>query len=245
MTDMNRAIVWPIVVVAAVVVAIVAWRWVDKEEPPPLGPIAFETAVPDPTSAELVPETYCSPSVPGWNASGEAEMSQAELVAWYSDRFGPVNDQVTEFINEALNSPGPGYRGPRTLVLDDLQVIYGTIDNGSTWFAVRTYESVSHLCPPRDTDVWDPEQVTAWSYEGVCGHVIRFYGVEFGTRGYGTNASDRNQASLAEPPEGWDVLLYPNGRSVSWSLEDPSRIYANPGDGNWYEYNRDNLCYLD
>jgi hypothetical protein len=246
MTAVNKVIVSSIVVVAAVIVAIAGWRWFNRAEPPPVGVIAFETAVPSLSSTDLTPETYCNPSIPGWYASGETEMSPTELVAWYSDRFGPVDDQVTAFINGAIKSLGPGYNSTSsTIVFGDLQVIYGTLENGDTWFAVRTYETVSHVCPPRDTEIWDPDQVTAWSYEGLCGQVIDFYGIEFGTLSYGRRASDRNEISVTGPPEGWRVLRYPNGRSVSWSLENPGRIYANPGDGNWYEYNRDNLCYLD
>ena len=68
---------------------IVSWRWVNRAEPPPAGVIVFETAVPSLSSTDLTPETYCNPSIPGWYVSGETEMSVTELVAWYSDRFGP------------------------------------------------------------------------------------------------------------------------------------------------------------
>ena len=172
------------------------------------------------------------------------DMSEAELVAWYADRYGPVDADISAFFNAAIDFEGPGQTTVGRVVFGDLAVIYRSEPTGETWFTVRAYDTASHSCTLRSFDLWDQEPVTAASFEGECGHVVEFYGVEFGTRTHGVNSFESVDPTLL-PPDDWNELRYDDGRRIAWSLDDASRIYADPGDGTWHEYKRDNLCYID
>jgi hypothetical protein len=213
----------------AVVVIAGIWGvylWWNRPMPPPLGDIALESVTPPDTVLSLHPQAYCSESVPGFWATGRSGRSEAEVRAWFDDRFGPVREEATVRLNRQGDLNG------RHRVYDDIEV-FTRNESGGTFVWVQTYETTSHFCIRRSHDPWDLEN--AATFMDACDKlVIEFWGVQYGA------------GVVESPPADWPVMMFDAGQLIAHGIEDPSVIYAKTSaDDDWVRYDRGEACFLD
>ena len=120
----------------------------------------------------LTPQAGCHPDVPGWWGRGETTMSIAELAAWYTNRFGPLNQSLTHRITAARQAQF-GVDRP-LLIFEGMRVMVTPGPTGRIRVDVRSYEAVGHDCPLRDAKLWYINPVTAYEETSTC---LDFLGV--------------------------------------------------------------------
>lgn len=213
---------------AAVVVAGMwgGYLWWNRPMPPPLGDIALEDVTPPDAVLSLRPQAYCNEAVAGFWATGSSERPEAEVRAWFDDRFGPVHEEATVRLNGQAGLNG------RHRVYGDIEV-FTRREAGGTFVWVQTYETTSHYCIRRSHTPWDLENAAVFT--DACDKlVIEFWGVMYGA------------GSTESPPTDWPVTAFDAGQSVAHSIENPSVIYAKTTeDDDWIRYDRGEACFLD
>jgi hypothetical protein len=192
--------------------------------PHPRGEIAIESVALPGSDPRISSSRFCHDDFPGYTATGSAPMDFDAAVEWYSDRFGP-NDPAVAARNTS--------EGREVLEFDQVAVWLSDQGDGTSWFAVWTYQTVGHQCPYDDDEIWPGEPPDAWSRPGICGgELIHFRGENYET--------SRNPER--EPPNGWQRSTYANGRQIAYSNTQFGRIFATDADGMWRRYRTRDVC---
>jgi len=192
--------------------------------PHPLGEIPSESVTLPGSDPRISNPRWCHDDFPGYSASGVAPMDLDEAIEWYSNRFGP-NDSAVAARNAIA--------GREVLEFDEVAVWLSAQADGTSWFAVSTYQTVGHECPYDDDEIWPAEPVDAWSRPGLCGgELIHFRGKDYET----------SENPEREPPEGWQRANYANGRQIAYSNTQFGRIFATDTDGIWRRYRTRDVC---
>jgi hypothetical protein len=185
-----------------------------------MGSVTVAEAVPAGVeNFRLYPQSGCHPDVPGWWGFGDTDMSGEELEAWYTRRFGPLNQPISDRLKAtSLDPEGPGV----IMEFDDLRVSFGVPRPGSMiHLQVLTYETVGHKCPPRSSELWDIDPVTA--YTETTATCMNFLGVEY-----------RPLGVVESPPSAWKQMTYEDGRAIAYDDSQPRLIYSRAStDDEW------------
>ena len=189
-------------------------------------PALANQVTPPGAQTEIIPQSYCDESVPGFWAVGSTDETVSGTEEWFEENFGPIDEEATAFVRSQYE-PDASHR---VVVYEQIRVGVGVI-SGRTHIDVLTYDTASHECLSRRQQAWDLRNASV--FEDACGElIIDFWGVEYGG------------PKPKEPPPTWSVMTFSGGQSIAYSIKKPSVIYASTAvNKTWHRYRSDRGCF--